>query len=186
MFCPPVSRLGNGESPESCSSRSKLNYIHQPGASTIVPRAFPALIRIFLFSLGEGGQPISTSITLPEARTWNCRARGPTDGAASRRRADGWDATLNGGPSAFFLPPSASWCDAKTGGENPAGSVFEEDTCMHVYIHTHRAMGDKGVNSLARGSKFKCKHHGTPHTPKQSGEGSSASEKFNAGFLCNF
>lgn len=63
VFCPPVSRLGNGES-ESCSSRSKLNYIHQPGASTIVPRAFPALIRMFYFP-SEAGQSISASITLP-------------------------------------------------------------------------------------------------------------------------
>lgn len=71
----PSKRLGNRQSPESCSSCSKLNYIHQPGASTIVPRAFPALIRIFLFSLGEGGQPSSASVTLPGARTWNCRAQ---------------------------------------------------------------------------------------------------------------
>ena len=50
---------------------------------------------------------------------------------------EGWNAELNGGPSAFFLPPSASWCDAKIGREKPAGRVFEEDTCMHVHTHTH-------------------------------------------------
>lgn len=65
----PSKQLGNSKSPESCSLCSKLNYIHQPGASAIVPRAFLALIRIFLFSLGEKGQPISASITLPGART---------------------------------------------------------------------------------------------------------------------
>lgn len=65
----PSQWLGTSESPESCSSCSKLSYIHQPGASTAVPRAFPALIRIFLFSLGEGGQPRPASVTLPGART---------------------------------------------------------------------------------------------------------------------
>lgn len=85
----PSHRLGSSEGLESCSSCSKLNYIHQPGTSTIVPKAFPALIRIFLFSLREEEQPISASISLPGARTWNCRARGLSDGAARRAGREG-------------------------------------------------------------------------------------------------
>lgn len=127
-------QLGNDESSESCSSRSTLNYIHQPGAGTIVPRAFPALIRIFLFSLGEGGQPISISITLPGDRTWNCRACGPSDGLA-RRRGDRelwcWVFT---GPPALFLPLSVSWCDAKNGeeGTQQEMSLKRTHACMHT------------------------------------------------------
>lgn len=100
---------------------------------------------------------------------------------------EGWNIELNGG-LAFFLPPTASWCDAKIA-ENPAGSVFEEDTRMHVHTHTHTHTEPwgEGVSSLAHGFKFKFKfkQHGSPYTPKQSGEGSSAPE-FNAGSLCNF
>ena len=134
----PSNRLGNGKSLESCSSRCKLNYIHQPGASTIVPRAFPALIRIFVFSLGKGGQPISTSITLPGARTWNRGAHWPSDGAASRREGGGlWRWVCPGGPSAFFLPPSASWCVAKTGKEGTQQEMSLERTHARSHTHTH-------------------------------------------------
>lgn len=74
----------------------------------------------------------------------------------------------------------------KSAERTPAGSVFEEDTRMHVHTHTHthtQSHGEKGVSSLAHGFKFKFKfkQHGSPYTPKQSGEGSSAPEKFNAG-----
>ena len=134
----PSSRLGNGESPESWSSRCKLNYIHQPGASTIVPRAFPALIRIFLFSLREGGQPISTSITLPAARNWNCRAHAPTDGAASRRWGGGVTPSWMGAPQPSFSHPRQAGMMLKLAERTQQEvSLKRTHACMYTHTHTH-------------------------------------------------
>lgn len=147
----PSKWLGNSESPESFSSCSKLNYIHQPGASTIVPRAFPALIRIFLFSLGEGGQPISAAVTLPGARTWNCGAHGPSDGAANRRWSGGpWFRVCMGSP--LPSPILMSWCGAKNG-EEGAQEKMSLKRYTHVHVctnaHTHSHTKEWGTRESA-------------------------------------
>lgn len=99
-----------------------------------------ALIRIFLFSLGEKGQPISASITLPGARTWNCRVHGPSDGTAGRRWSGGlWFCICVGAPCPF--PPLVSWRDAKNDeeGAQKEMSLKRTHACVHMRARVHNA-----------------------------------------------